>query len=128
MTLLFTKNQARIAENVLDGTLNAGGGGPGFPNGHNPISGRLPDIGLGTNENRMFHQVNGLEPLDGLAGDRELLHPAALPPLELPANPIVAAQPVDRGVADPHAVLQDGAVAEIHAGHTLFDQIRAGSY
>ena len=62
----------------------------------------------------MFHQVNGLE---RLAGDMSLEDQASRPLLDHPNNLIdAAAQPVDRGVADPHIMLQDGAVAEIHAG------------
>ncbi|CAL1541330.1 unnamed protein product [Lymnaea stagnalis] len=58
---LFAQNsldQARIAENVLDGTLLAVSG-PGFHQNLNLVNGRLPDpdIGLGINENRLFGQV-----------------------------------------------------------------------
>lgn len=109
-------NQVLSADNVLDGTLNAAARTLGIHSGPNPISGCLPDIGLGNNENRMYHQQNGQQSLEPRANDQNLLDQAATPHLELPKNSIAASQPVERCVVDPHMVLQDRDEAEIYAG------------
>ncbi|GFO26844.1 coiled-coil domain-containing protein 91-like [Plakobranchus ocellatus] len=104
---------ARIAENALDGALAAGGGGQGFHASHSHINGRLPDLGLGNNENRLFGQGNGPETAECSIDDQGPVNPA---PFELLDSANGVSHPVRAGIMDPHATLQDGAVAEIHAG------------
>uniref|UniRef100_A0A0B6ZUL0 Uncharacterized protein n=1 Tax=Arion vulgaris TaxID=1028688 RepID=A0A0B6ZUL0_9EUPU len=81
LNIQFAENRgllhpARIAENILDGTLSTAAG-TGFLPGHTVANGRLPDIGLGINENRIFGQAE------------ELNRPASLPPVypQLPELP-----------------------------------------
>ncbi|XP_059170632.1 coiled-coil domain-containing protein 91-like isoform X2 [Physella acuta] len=72
---LFGENQldqARIAENVLDGTLLAGAG-PAFH--QSLVNGRLPDIGLGINENRLFSQEEQQQQQPAIQPNEALLPP-----------------------------------------------------
>ncbi|KAI8781323.1 coiled-coil domain-containing protein 91 [Biomphalaria glabrata] len=67
-------NQARIAENILDGTLLASAGSNFHPN-LGISNGHLPDIGLGINESRLFNQPDN----EG----------------QLPVNPVVRASSLE---------------------------------
>ncbi|BFZ15796.1 hypothetical protein BsWGS_18835 [Bradybaena similaris] len=113
-------DQARIAENVLDGTLNAATGA-GFIPGHSVANGRLPDIGLGINENRLFNQAEVLNLPAALTAD----NPSQLElPLEVvPQVNWANAEP--QGVPsreENNVVEQPRDVENVAEGHALEDQ------
>ncbi|CAG5132483.1 unnamed protein product [Candidula unifasciata] len=96
-------DQARIAENVLDGTLD-GATGAGFIPAHSVANGRLPDIGLGINENRLFNQAEELNLPEALIAENP-------PLLELPLEgvPLVNwanAEPQEAASREEHNILE----------------------
>ncbi|KAH9503333.1 hypothetical protein Btru_072759 [Bulinus truncatus] len=74
-------NQARIAENILDGTLNAAAV-PDFHPNIGLANGHLPDIGLGINEGHLFNLLEDAHP--PLQADQNI---EALPPQALAQAP-----------------------------------------
>ncbi|XP_005099485.1 coiled-coil domain-containing protein 91 [Aplysia californica] len=110
-------NQARIAENVLDGTLNVTAGANLVP-APGQVNGRLPDIGLGINENRLFGQA----PPAASPGHPDALPINDQPPLNLPGEEVPAAARVPV-VAPPPA--QDGAEEENVANRPREPEVEA---